>query len=109
MAAAAPCSFRRDWASMPEFELWDDLRLVKAIRDAYFVEWRGKNSVPSIIQPFFGAWWRSKIRLLRLFERGRLFVHPADAEMALADRMPADITEFGRESPPPAGSGVPPT
>jgi DNA-binding transcriptional LysR family regulator len=91
--------FRRDGASMPELELWDDLRLVKAIRDAHSL-----NGAAKILGLNHSTIFRRLVALeeklgVRLFERGRdgYSATAAGAEMAaLADRMAEDITEFER-------------
>jgi len=90
---------RLDEATMPELELWDDPRLVKAIRDAHSL-----NGAAKILGLNHSTVFRRLVALedtlgVRLFERGRAGYSSTDAgaEMAaLADRMAQDITEFER-------------
>jgi DNA-binding transcriptional LysR family regulator len=77
-------------ASMPELELWDDLRLVAAIGEAYSL-----NGAAKILDLNHSTVFRRLVALedalgVRLFERGRAGYSStaAGVEMAaLADRM----------------------
>jgi DNA-binding transcriptional LysR family regulator len=85
---------------MPELVLWDDLRLVKAIRDA-----RSLNGAARTLGLNHSTVFRRLVALenalgVRLFERGRAGYASTSAgeEMgALANRMAGDIAEFERK------------